>query len=244
MDAREHRGIYYLDFMALLDRELRPRSYFEIGTSAGLSLNCFTCDAVCVDPEYQIASRVWQRRRRTLMFQSTSDDFFAEENLNTYFPTGPDIVFLDGLHRAECLLRDFINTERSVHRRTLMLLHDCLPLNPRMAERKARQGNESEGAYKDAWTGDVWRVLFALQSHRPDLRVRFLDCPPTGLVAISGLNPSSTTLQDRYYTAVEQMMNLELDAGGMSALWGMHPFLDTVALAAAPEDLTGVLGCN
>lgn len=243
-DMWEHRGPYYLDFLALLNRELHPRSYFEIGTNTGLSLNCFSCDAVCVDPNYQIASHAWQRRRRTLMFQSTADDFFAQEDLRAYFPAGPDIAFLDGLHRAEYLLRDFINTERSAHRRTLVLLHDCLPLNSRMAERKPRPGDDSEGAYRNAWTGDIWRVLFALQSRRPHLHIRFLDCPPTGLVAVSNLNPSSTTLRDGYLAAVQEMTSLELDPERMTALWGMHPFLNTAALAAAPEDLTAVLCCR
>lgn len=151
---------------------------------------------------------------------------------------------LDGLHRAEYLLRDFINTERSAHRRTLVLLHDCLPLNSRMAERKPRPGDDSEGAYRDAWTGDVWRVLFALQLRRPDLHLRFLDCPPTGLVAVSNLNPSSTTLRDGYLAAVQEMTSLELDPERMAALWGMHSFLNTTALAAAPEDLTAVLCCR
>ena len=143
MDVRKHRGIYYLDFLALLNCELRPRSYFEIGTSAGLSLNCFTCDAVCVDPEYQIASRVWQKRRRTLMSQSTPDDFFADEDLRTYFPTGPDIAFLDGLHRAECLLRDFMNTEQAAYRRTLEHVRiKRLRLTEQMlAKTKARAGS-------------------------------------------------------------------------------------------------------
>ncbi len=243
-DKLGHAGLYYLDFMALLNRELQPRSYFEIGTATGLSLDCFTCDAVCVDPNFQVAAHVWQARRRTLMFQSASDDFFAQEDLRAFFPAGPDIAFLDGMHRAEYLLRDVINTERSAHRRSLVLLHDCLPLNARMAERVPRLGDESEGSYRNAWTGDVWRVLFALRDWRPDLRVQYLDCPPTGLVAISNLDPSSAVLRDGYEAVVDAMMALDLDQERLQALWSMYPVLDTAALAAVPSAISAVLNCR
>jgi hypothetical protein len=239
-----HPGLYYIDFMRLLNKELQPRSYFEIGTDTGNSLNCFSCDALCVDPNFQVAANVWQNRRRTLLYQATSDDFFADGMLSRFFPNGPDLAFLDGMHRAEYLLRDFINTERASHARTLVLLHDCLPLNSRMAERIARMGEESEGNYRNAWTGDVWRVLFALQAHRPHLRVRFLDCPPTGLVAISNLDPSSAVLRDEYNSIVDMMSGLVLDAVRLRELWTMHPFIDTAALAANPSDISAVLNCR
>ena len=243
-DAFAHPGAYYVDFMALLNRQLQPRSYFEIGTDTGNSLNCFTCDAVCVDPDFQITGRVWQARRRTLLFQCTSDDFFARENLRDLLPGGPDIAFLDGMHRAEYLLRDFINTEKAAHCRTLVLMHDCLPLNARMAGRVPCRGDEAEGVYRDAWTGDVWRVLFALKQKRPDLVVRYLDCPPTGLIAISNLDPDSAVLADDYEGAVELMMKLDLADGQLQALWSMYPTVDTGALAANSVDVSAVLNCR
>jgi hypothetical protein len=242
-DAFEHTGCYYIDFMRLLNQQLQPRGYFEIGTDTGQSLNCFTCDAVCVDPDFQVAAKVWQRRRRTMLFQTTSDDFFAKEDVRGLFGGGMDIAFLDGMHRAEYLLRDFINTERVAHRRTLILIHDCLPLNTRMAGRVPSPGDESEGIYRDAWTGDVWRVLFALQAKRPDLRIRYLDCPPTGLIAISNLDPQSTALFDNYEELADLMHGLELNAKQLRTLWSMHPIVDTKALAASPSDVTAVLNC-
>ena len=240
----QHSGTYYLDFLAMLDIQLQPRSYFEIGTDTGLSLNCFSCDAVCVDPNFQVRAHAWRARRRSLLFQTTSDNFFADDGLRTFFPSGVDIAFLDGMHRAEYLLRDFMNVEKASHRRSLILIHDCLPLNMRMAERAARQGDESEGPYRDAWTGDVWRVLFALHQTRPDLRVRYLDCPPTGLIAISSLDPESRLLDDSYDSAVEMMFGLDLSNAQLRALWELYPFLDTTALAKSPTDISAVLNCR
>ena len=240
-----HNGIMYLDWLSLCDRHLAPRSYFEIGTHSGESLNRFSCDAVCVDPEFLIKQHAWKSRRRTFLYQMSSDDFFADIDLRTHFPAGPDIGFLDGMHWSEYLLRDFIAFERKAHSRTLVFLHDCLPLNVRMTDRVARAGDEvEEGPLHTFWTGDVWRVLFALKNYRPDLQVAYLDCPHTGLVAISGLDPTSTVLGRNYDKAVREMMALELDGPRMRELWNLYPMIDTARLAASPADVSAVLNCR
>ena len=98
------------------------------------------------------SSSRWRRNRdvigtkqRAFFFQMTSDAFFADHDLALFFPRGVDLAFIDGMHRFEFLLRDFINTERRCHARSIVLLHDCLPRNCRMAERVARI-DESEAA--------------------------------------------------------------------------------------------------
>ncbi len=242
--SQVHTGSYYLEFLSTLNRELQPQSYFEIGTDNGFSLNCFTCDVLCIDPNFQITSHVWQKRRRTMLIQSTSDEFFADKGIRQYFPNGPDIAFLDGMHRAEYLLRDLINVEKESHSRTLVLMHDCLPLSTRMAERDPRPGDPSEGNYQFAWTGDVWRVLFALKKYRPDLRVSYLDCPPTGLVAIAGLTGGPNVLSDSYEAVIADMMALELTPERLTELWNLYPILDTRALAATPSYISAVLNCH
>ena len=175
-----HLGIFYQWFLPLLDGHLAPRSYFEIGTHTGDSLAAFSCDAICVDVDFQLAAKVTGRRARTLLYQMSADAFFASYDLHRDFPAGPDICFLDGLHYSEVLLRDFINAERSCHAGSLILLHDCLPTNVRMAQRERVVDDAEPEATRYYWTGDVWRVIRALRRHRPDLHVRLLNCPPTG----------------------------------------------------------------
>lgn len=239
-----HAGVDYLVFFDTVYQRLQPRSYFEVGTNSGLSLQRFACDAVCVDPEFLIISNVWIRRRRTMLYQMTSDDFFADVDLHMHFKGGPDVSFLDGMHRAEYLLRDFMNTERKSHRRSLVFMHDCLPQNLRMADRMPRLGEESEGHQRHFWTGDVWRVLYALQRFRPELDVRFVDCTPTGLVAISRLDPGNTVLDQNYDAAVRYMMSLELDGPRLTELWNMHPILDSAGLLANPIEVSALLNCR
>jgi len=224
-----HHGPFYLTLLALLNERLAPRSYFEIGTHTGESLSVFSCDAVCVDPEFELRERPTGARGRTLLYQMTADDYFANQDLRRDFPDGPDICFLDGMHHAEFLLRDFINTERYCHAGSLILLHDCLPTTLRMADRR-RFVDETEAlATRHLWTGDVWRVIRALRRHRPDLTVRMFNCPPSGLIAITGLDPRSAVLAQHYQTIVEEMLAESLSDIGLHAVWQTYPLIDTVA---------------
>jgi hypothetical protein len=231
-------GVSYVDFFRFLARHLAPRSYFEIGTATGASLACFSCDAVCVDPAFTLEGDVLGSRPATHFFRMTSDAFFRRHELRRLFPDGPDIAFLDGMHRSEFLLRDFINTERACHRGSLVFLHDCLPANARMTARVHEQGDESEGPWRFAWTGDVWKMIPLLARHRPDLKLLVLDCAPTGLVAISGLDPASTVLGDAYPSLLEELRALELSADMRARLWTEAPVLSSRSLLASPEDLT------
>src|SRR5205807_717979 len=140
----------------------------------------------------------------------TSDEFFRSHTIRQFFPNGPDIAFLDGMHRFEYLLRDFINTERECHSRSLILMHDCLPTNERMAERSPRIDETEAHETRGCWTGDVWRMLPILRRHRPDLRLLVLDCPPTGLVACTHLNPESRLLSQNYHAIVDEFVQIEL----------------------------------
>jgi hypothetical protein len=222
-----HAGVPYVEFLQLLASRMQPRSYLEIGTNTGTSLRQFDCDAICVDPAFQITADVLLNRRRTFFFQMTSDAFFAETDPKLFFPGGVDVGFLDGLHHFEALLRDFMNFERCSHGNSIALLHDCLPTDLAMAEREFRW---------DEWAGDVWRILPALKKYRPDLKVLLLDCPPTGLVACCRLDAASTALRDNYQDIVDEFAALTLDDAGLLALRSLFPLVDTRRMVEAGGD--------
>ena len=230
----DHAGLYYLETLRDLASQLQPSLYFEIGTHTGQSLASVACDAVCVDPRFLITTDVIGRRRNTHFYQGTSDEFFADRRLaGRLLEDGIDLAFLDGLHLYEALLSDFINTERMSAPQSVILLHDCLPLNARMAERERRFGGEDEPeAIRDFWTGDVWKVVVILKACRPDLTLRYIDCPPTGLVLCGGLDPSDTTLRDAYGDLVAAYRDLSLPAFGLERLWQLCPTIDSRQIAA------------
>jgi hypothetical protein len=241
-ERSDHAGIPYLDFFVVLSTVLQPKSYFEIGTESGESAARYSCPAVCVDPQFNISNHIVGVKTELHLYQMTSDAFFAARHLEKILPDGPDVAFLDGMHRFEYLLRDFINTETRAHSRTLVLLHDCLPQNQRMTSRLAVVGPEEEGPDRRfAWTGDVWKIIPILKKYRPDLNVLFLDCPPTGLVAVSGLDPDSRVLKDKFYEILSGFRDIELTGYGREKLWRDYPTLDSRALAENPHDLTKFL---
>ncbi|WJI40013.1 class I SAM-dependent methyltransferase [Mesorhizobium opportunistum] len=140
------------------------------------------------------------RRRNTHFYQGTSDEFFSDLTaVNRVVPEGIDLAFLDGLHLVEVLLRDFINAEQLANKRSMFVLHDCLPLNERMAQRTRYAGDDSEpkeiGGF---WTGDVWKIVPLLTKYRPELHVSYIDCPPTGLVVCTGLDRVNRVLAENY----------------------------------------------
>jgi hypothetical protein len=142
------------------------------------------------------------------------------------------------MHRVEFLLRDLIGAEAACHPRSLILLHDCVPLNPRMALRKWLPGDPSEKETADFWTGDVWKLLPILKKYRPDLRIHVLDCPPTGLVAITRVDPASRILADSYYDIVDQHAGTILDDNGLRSFWDELELTDSQPLCEEPHRLT------
>jgi hypothetical protein len=225
--ALAHSGLWYTDFFWHFDKAMRPATYLEIGTNKGHSLRKFSCDAVCVDPHFLLEAEVLGARRRAFFFQGTSDDFFAGDDLSKCFPSGVDVAFLDGLHHAEVVLRDFINAERYSRDRTVFFIHDCLPLNARMAAREWVVDEAEDEATRGFWTGDTWKLMVALKAYRPDLTIHYLDCGPSGLAVCQGLDRRSTILSDRYDKIVDLFAGLSLETFGLDALWRLFPTIDS-----------------
>jgi hypothetical protein len=231
-------GVGYIDFLEALHTHLATRNYLEVGTATGSSLAVAGCDAIAVDPRFEIKAGATGYRRRTFFFQMTSDDFFATENAVALLGRPVDMAFLDGLHRFEYLLRDFIGAEAACHSRSLILLHDCVPSNTRMALRQRQLGDSSEGDTADWWTGDVWKLLPILREYRPDLRLHVLDCPPTGLVAITRLDPASSVLGDCYYEIVGQHAATVMDDNRLRSFWEELELTASRPLCEVPDRLT------
>jgi hypothetical protein len=225
---QRHTGVQYIQFLKFLAERQTPSSYLEIGTRNGESAAQVDYDMICIDPNFALTFNVIKRRGRSLMFQTTSDAFFADNDVRQFFPQGLDMAFLDGMHLYEFLLRDFMNTEKYCHANSVVLMHDCLPFKKEITNRVQTPG---------AWTGDVWKVIAILKKYRPDVNVTFFECPPTGLVSCSNLDPTSTVLSDSYDQIVAEFANAELP----DDLFSLYPRIDTKSLVAAPEGLRKIL---
>lgn len=203
----QHGGLHYVTFLKEFRQYFNVSSYFEIGSRAGQSLEPVTCDTISVDPEFLIEKNVIGSKKVSMFFQMTSDAFFAQYRPDQLLGRPLDVAFLDGLHIYEYLLRDFINTEKCMKRNGVVFMHDCLPMIFGMTAREQRHHTGGIG-----WTGDVWKVVPILRKYRPDLQIHLLDCPPTGLVMVTGLNPASTVLEENYYRITTEFAESPDDA--------------------------------
>lgn len=176
-----------------LHERLAPRTYFEIGVNTGESLALAQTHSIGVDPRLDRLTVAVSPQAR--LVSATSDDFFESAGAFDHFGGVPvDLAFIDGMHRSEYALRDFINTEKVMAPTGVVVLDDMLPRNDLEAARKR---------LTKAWAGDVFKVTEILRRHRPDLLVIPVNTSPTGTVVIVGMDPGSTVLDSVYDSEVE-----------------------------------------
>src|SRR5471030_397977 len=131
------------------------------------------------------------------MFPVTSDAFFAGELWRHGAGTVAfDLTLIDGLHRFEQVLLDFVNVERHAAPGGVVVFHDTLPLVEIAAERTA---------VTPFWCGDVWKIVPCLARYRPDLRIVTIPTGPSGLSIVTGLDPNSTVLGERFDDVVAEI---------------------------------------
>jgi tetratricopeptide (TPR) repeat protein len=201
---KEMPGADYYDWLQNFHQWLRPASYVEIGLGHGRSLALAGPDtkAIGIDP-YQ---GFWERLNYACpygpatLFPLTSDDFFKQYDLRQVMERETfDLGFIDGLHLFEQALKDFINLERYARKDSVILIHDCLPIAPIVAERERCTG---------FWTGDVWRIIPCLKAFRPDLKIMTIPTKPSGLGVVTNLDAGSTVLSDNYADIVRYYLTL------------------------------------
>lgn len=124
------------------------KDYLEIGLQSGMcrdQVNLPQENKITVDPD---------TRSNNPTFLMTSDEFF-EKNEKTF-----DIIFIDGLHHGDQVLKDIENALEVLNEGGTILCHDMLP-NSEDVQKVPR--------IQDIWTGDCWKAWFKLRGTRKDL---------------------------------------------------------------------------
>jgi len=169
--------------LARIHATLAPRLYLEIGVQSAKSLRLAACPAIGIDPMPILTAPLPETAR---LFRMGSDTFFETQAVQV-LTERPDLVFIDGMHLFEFVLRDFINVEAFAAPTTVVMIDDIYPNHHAQAARDR---------LTRAWTGDVWKLHHVLKTWRPDLLLEAIDAAPTGLLLVHGLNPASTVLSD------------------------------------------------
>lgn len=122
---------------------VQAKKYLEIG--------CATND--CFD-KIRVQDKIGVDPQRGGTHRMTSDEYF-EQHKNDKF----DVVFIDGLHHHDQVMKDFDNSVQRLVPGGIILFHDMLPA-------KWQSAVVPRQKYPDtpAWNGDVWRTAFWIAS--------------------------------------------------------------------------------
>jgi len=193
-------GPDYYTVLGWIHQILRPASYVEIGIRHGDSLRAALPPTRCIgiDPEPTLEGNL---PPDTHVFAMTSDDFFKSYNLALVLGAPSfSLAFIDGLHLFEQALRDFIHLEQFAGRRSIVMVHDSLPLDAVTSDRVRTT---------HFYSGDVWKLVLCLKTLRKDLRLTTIRTGPTGLCLISGLDPYSDVLATHFDELLAEYVALD-----------------------------------
>lgn len=192
-------GENYIQNLKRLHLHLKPATYLEIGVETGqsLALTVPATRAIGVDPEMDILHKLSDN---TQIFSTTSDQFFETQDLEKLFDgKNVEMAFIDGMHLFDFALRDFINIEKGCNPNSVILIHDCFPVD---------EISSSRNRETNFWSGDVWKIMGILKEFRPDLNAFTIPTAPTGMGVVTRLNPSSNVLANQYDNIVEKYLKL------------------------------------
>lgn len=130
---------------------IKPVNYLEIGVRHGsvyklinkYCKNCYLVDVKFLDIDYS---------DNTIKFEMTSDNFFQIIDTSIKF----DLVFIDGDHSKEQVLKDFLNAKDMVVDDGFIILHDTYPCNewmelPRHSNNAWEAVLDIKQKYRDDW---------------------------------------------------------------------------------------------
>ena len=141
----------HLELINYLILENGYQSYLEIGIAGGQNFNgVIAMHKVGVDPNPYISTT----------YCLTSDEFF-QRNGETF-----DIIFIDGLHLHEQVLKDIENSLACLNPNGVIVVHDCTP---------ATEQAQSRTPFYGGWNGDVWKAAAYLRMHVDNIGFCVLD---------------------------------------------------------------------
>jgi len=155
------------DIINILIKKNNYKSYLEVGTQdPNSNFNKIEIEnKVSVDPF----------PRGEVTFVGTSDEYFQSILEDVKF----DIIFIDGLHHDDQVLRDIENSLNHLSENGTIVCHDCLPTTEHMQERNDHGG---------VWLGDVWKAIAKLRVERVDLDIKVVDTDLGCCLIKSGTN--------------------------------------------------------
>lgn len=139
------------NILNLIAKKIHAESYLEIGIDNGNNFSQIQVKhKIGIDPNVN----------NPATYHMTSDQYF--NSFNDKF----DLIFIDGLHEKEQVLKDIDNALKILNPNGYIVCHDC---NPPTEQHQIvpYQGGD--------WNGDVWKAVVQLRQTRNDLSIQTVD---------------------------------------------------------------------
>lgn len=157
------------------------KNYLEVGVQDYYSC----CAKVELPKESKVA--IDPAPRNECDFIGTSDEYFAQLDSTTKF----DLIFIDGLHHNDQVLKDIDNSLKHLSKGGSILCHDCLPPTEHHQERNDHGGE---------WNGDVWKAIAYLRTTRKDLNIQTINTDWGCCLIQKGTNTLYSPTEKNYLT--------------------------------------------
>lgn len=138
------------------------KTYLEIGYYKGWSFDnvkCFSKTATDPNPsktedQQKLPHGTFELQNGEILWKLTSDEFFDRLPEDAKW----DIVFIDGLHEAEQVMRDIHNALNYLKPGGIIVMHDCNP----------PQYEHTTTGIEGCWTGDTYKAFIRFKMKFPE----------------------------------------------------------------------------
>jgi hypothetical protein len=194
--------MWYKTFLPLIHEITQPERYIEIGIRHGYSLSLSpNAKKIAIDPAYSEVDMKFDVAN-THFFKTTSDYYFQHNKIADIFEKPFSLGYIDGLHKFEYALRDYINLEKSSGDDSIIIIDDVLPRTREEASREPSGGS---------WAGDVWKLILCFVEYRPDLAARMIvaKSEPTGCLIITNPDKCNQALIKHYDEILSKYLHID-----------------------------------
>ena len=140
LDITFPENLYRWDLIQYLIDKYSFKKYLEIG-----------CDDDASFSKIKIEKKIGVDPFSGGTIRDTSDNFF--KNNNDFF----DIIFIDGLHIYDQVIKDINNSLKFLNKDGFILIHDCLPRT---------KAHQAIPRYRGSWNGDVWKAIVEMRTKK------------------------------------------------------------------------------
>lgn len=141
----------------LLQRKPGKPTYLEIGVrNPAMNFDRINCEKKYgVDPGIEF-------KENPVDFKMTSDAFFSKLSKGEILDpdTRFDVIFIDGLHLADQVLKDIHNAIKFLKENGFIVLHDC---NPPTEYHAREDHNFVTSPARNIWNGTVWKAFYRMR---------------------------------------------------------------------------------